>query len=63
MANRTYIPSITLDRTFEDYPLYYSDKGLYESALTSMVDVFEQALNQFETVLATRLDLYLPKDH
>lgn len=63
MANRTYLPSITLDRTFEDYPLYYSDKGLYESALTSMVDVFEQALSQFETVLATRLDLYLPKDH
>ncbi|MBE4236629.1 inovirus Gp2 family protein, partial [Vibrio parahaemolyticus] len=24
MANRTYLPSITLDRTFEDYPLYYS---------------------------------------
>ncbi|MGD8234119.1 YagK/YfjJ domain-containing protein, partial [Vibrio sp. TRT 1302] len=63
MANRTYLPNITLDRTFEDYPLYYSDKGVYESALTSMVDVFEQALSQFDIALATRLDLYLPKDH
>ncbi|MBF4254460.1 inovirus Gp2 family protein, partial [Vibrio anguillarum] len=63
MANRTYLPSITLDRTFEDYPLYYSDKGLYESALTSMADIFEQALSQFDIALATRLDLYLPKDH
>ncbi|MFC3025153.1 inovirus-type Gp2 protein [Vibrio zhugei] len=63
MANRTYLPSITLDRTFEDYPLYYSDKGLYESALTSMVDVFEQALSQFDIALATRLDLFLPEDH
>ncbi|MDW1713093.1 inovirus-type Gp2 protein, partial [Vibrio sp. Vb2865] len=63
MANRTYLPSITLDRTFEDYPLYYSDKGLYESALTSMVDVFEQALSHFDIALATRLDLFLPEDH
>ncbi len=63
MSNRTHLPSITLDRTFEEYPLYYSDKGLYESALTSMVDVFEQALSQFEVALATRFDLYLPKDH
>ncbi|MCG6399675.1 YagK/YfjJ domain-containing protein [Vibrio fluvialis] len=63
MANRIYLPSITLDRTFEDYPLYYSDKGLYDSALTSMVDVFEQALSQFDKDLATRMDLYLPKDH
>ncbi|EMK3318925.1 inovirus Gp2 family protein [Vibrio vulnificus] len=63
MSNRTYLPSITLDRTFEDYPLYYSDKGLYESALTSMVDVFEQALSQFDAALATRLDLFLPEDH
>nr|WP_275124917.1 inovirus-type Gp2 protein [Vibrio fluvialis] len=63
MANRTYLPSITLDRTFEDYPLYYSDKGLYESALTSMVDVFEQALSQFDIALATRVDLWVPEEH
>ena len=56
-------PAITHSTTFKDYPVFYSSDGLYESALTTMVDVFEYALDQFEYTLAIRLNLYLPKDH
>ncbi|EJK2114923.1 inovirus Gp2 family protein [Vibrio navarrensis] len=63
MSNTTHLPTITRARTFKDYPLFYSNKGLYESALTTMDKVFDQALTQYQRTLAMRLDLYLPKDH
>ncbi|MBE4471167.1 inovirus Gp2 family protein [Vibrio parahaemolyticus] len=63
MSNNTYLPNITHSKTFNDYPVFFSDKGLYESALTSMTEVFEQAMEKFDAALATRLDLFLPEDH
>ncbi|KAA8667551.1 inovirus Gp2 family protein [Vibrio gigantis] len=63
MSNNTYLPNITHSKTFNDYPVFFSDKGLYESALTSMTEVFEQAMDEFDAALATRLDLFLPEDH
>ncbi|EGR7966406.1 inovirus Gp2 family protein [Vibrio vulnificus] len=63
MSNNTYLPNITHSKTFNDYPVFFSDKGLYESALTSMTEVFEQATEVFDAALATRLDLFLPEDH
>ena len=63
MSNDTYLPNITHSKTFNDYPVFFSDKGLYESALTRMTEVFEQAMEAFDAALATRLDLFLPEDH
>ncbi|HAV1357153.1 TPA: inovirus Gp2 family protein [Vibrio parahaemolyticus] len=63
MSNNTYLPNITHSKTFSDYPVFFSDKGLYESALTRMTEVFEQATEVFDAALATRLDLFLPEDH
>ncbi|MCG9578654.1 inovirus Gp2 family protein [Vibrio tubiashii] len=63
MSNNTYLPNITHSKTFKDYPVFFSDKGLYESALTRMTEVFEQATEAFDAALATRLDLFLPEDH
>ncbi|MEZ9566966.1 inovirus Gp2 family protein [Vibrio artabrorum] len=63
MPHTPHTPAITHSTTFNDYPVIYSEHGLYESALTSMTNLFEQALSQFDTALATRLDLFLPEDH
>ncbi|WP_417884417.1 YagK/YfjJ domain-containing protein [Vibrio rumoiensis] len=63
MSNNTDLPNITHSKTFSDYPVFFSDTGLYESALTSMTEVFEQAMEAFDAALATRLDLLLPEDH
>ena len=63
MPHTPHTPAITHSTTFNDYPVIYSEHGLYESALTSMTDLFEQALEQFEFTLVMHLGLYLPKDH
>ncbi|KFI13928.1 inovirus Gp2 family protein [Vibrio coralliilyticus] len=63
MSNNTYLPNITHSKTFNDYPVFFSDKGLYESGLTTMTEVFEQAMEEFDAALARRLDLFLPEDH
>ncbi|HCE2133368.1 TPA: inovirus Gp2 family protein [Vibrio parahaemolyticus] len=61
MSNNTDRPTITHSRTFNEYPVFFSDKGLYESALITMATVFEQAMEEYEAALAMRIDLYLPK--
>ncbi|MEZ9567132.1 inovirus Gp2 family protein [Vibrio artabrorum] len=63
MSNNPNSPTITHSTTFNDYPVIYSEHGLYESALTSMTNLFEQALEQFEFTLVMHFGLYLPKDH
>ncbi len=63
MSNNTNLPNITHSKTFNDSPVFFSDKGLYESALTRMTEVLEQATDEFDAALATRLDLFLPEDH
>ncbi len=63
MPHTPHTPAITYSTTFNDYPVIYSEHGLYESALTSMTNLFEQALEQFEFTLVMHLGLYLPKDH
>ncbi|NOH84677.1 inovirus Gp2 family protein [Vibrio sp. 03-59-1] len=61
-TNKSKNLTITKERTYNGYPLYYDKEGLVEEYLEKMEQVLDNALDEHPRSLAVRVDLNLPKD-